>query len=128
MVCIISLNYFKLRIKLIITIFAIMLGSGEGHTAYFYKRMMPKRMPRRSRANVMPCPEIARQVTARQVTVMLPARGQGATSDDEEILCDPCFLGAINVALSRATDLKLFVSKFYKNQPSMITRAQLFQS
>ena len=100
-----------------------MLGSGEGHTAYFYKRMTPKGMPRRSRANVMPRLEIA-----RQVTVMLPARGQGATSDDEEILCDPCFLGAIDVALSRATDLKLFVSKFYKNQPSMITRAQLFKS
>jgi len=61
-----------------------MFGSGEGHTAYFYKRInIPTQFN-----------------SARMPKVKLPAR-KGFAETDEEVFCDPAFLPAVSDAVSK---------------------------
>lgn len=60
------------------------VGSGEGHTAYFYKRV---NIPTRFNSASMP-------------KVKLPAR-KGFAESDEEVFCDPSFLPAVTDAVSK---------------------------
>lgn len=66
------------------------VGSGEGHTAYVYKRV-----------------DIPTQFnSARMSKVKLPAR-KGFAEVDEEVFCDPAFLPAVTDAVSKVSEFSL---------------------
>ena len=139
MVRLISFNcHFMFHVKLIIPLFDItLLGSGESHMAYFYSRvapadqMIPRQLRSRGVAMVRGTVEVGKKLPllshgeiSQQVTLMLPPRNyeDAPSQGGEQVLCDPCFIGAINMALSRATDIKSHVLQVC-NQPMMVTRA-----
>jgi hypothetical protein len=59
--------------------------------------------------------------TLRQVSFVLPSHGNEARQCGEVLLCDPCFLEAINIALLPAVDLKLYVLQIFQSQSSTVT-------
>lgn len=69
-----------------------MCGSGEGHTAYFYKRV---NIPKVSSVSTLPI-------------VRLPKRS-GFEETDEDVHCDPVFIDAIATAVDelKATQAKI---------------------
>jgi hypothetical protein len=118
---------FLLLLKLISPVYNITLGSQEGHMVYFYSRVTPTMLSTipvppllrsRPRNDSSKEPKVVQAEVPQQVKVIL-YRGDG----DEEFLCDPCFLEAINIALFQAADLKKYVLDLSMSQRSMITRA-----
>ena len=86
---------------------------------YFYSRVEPlpiQMVVSQPRTRKEPREENA------QVAVMIPSRDHEAGEGDEEVLCDPCFLGAIHMALSPINDFKAQVLMLpCMNQPKMVT-------
>jgi hypothetical protein len=72
------------------------LGSGEGHTAYFYKRI-----------NIPKTSSISESSESTESTneVLLPAR-IGFEEVDEYVICDPCFLEGIKQAVEKVSVTK----------------------
>jgi hypothetical protein len=111
---------------------------------YFYRRVQRNQMavPRslrtqtmatRTRKQPLSHDEIAQanvdEIT--QATVVIPPRDHEAGQCGEVVVvCDPCFLKAVTVALSRKVDLELYVLQLCENhwEKGVLTRAQLLQS
>lgn len=103
----------------------LITGSGEGHTAYFYKRNNT--------------PPLLKSAPATLTRVKIPARickiGEGATTNnksqpklktkiknekgpedaseevDIEVICDPAFLAGVQLAVGKLTDLREYVNQ-----------------
>jgi hypothetical protein len=52
---------------------------------------------------------------------MLPSHIDEERQSGEVLLCDPCFLEAINIALLPAVDLKLYLLLIFQSQSSTVT-------
>eukprot|EP01038_Epipyxis_sp_PR26KG_P004321 gene4321-6122_t len=107
-----------------------MHGSGEGHTAYFYKRIMPNtRLPRISTNRKLTIPG---RVISNNTSI------NPAYEDDEIVDCDELFFEAAQLAVSLDTSaLKAFVASTVSQyisgersrrtrKPRVITDASLF--
>ena len=60
--------------------------------------------------------------TQDRVPVTLAAR-TNSLEKDEQVLCDPCFVAGVNIAMSPRTDLMTTVYLIC-NQPSMVMRSE----
>ena len=99
-----TIQYFLMCIKLMIVAFDVILGSGESHMVYFYRRV-----------------SIGMQVVeVAQVTVMIPPRAHEEGQVSEEVVCDPCFLEAIKIALTETVDLSTNVLQICENEWSKV--------
>ncbi len=88
-----------------------MTGSSESHTVYFYSRVSkPLSITTRRKRSV---------AYIEPVIVVLPFGRDGLS---EEVLCDPCFSIAINMAVAQTAQLKKHVLQLVESQPKMVTR------
>ena len=121
------MDYFQLRILYIIVSLLIILGSGQGHMVYFYSRTKQELVPRlllrsKTKGITQKCDD--KDLEATQVIVTLPSLDQEAGQSAEEILCDRCFLEAINVALSPTTEFKFYVQQLRLLYYAKITKTR----
>ena len=72
----------------ILTGWMILLGSGENHQAYFYKRINTPAKPK-----------------AADTKIVLPARA-GFDEEAVEVVCDPCFAETVAMAVGGVDALK----------------------
>jgi len=101
-----TIQYFLMCIKLMIVAFDVILGSGESHMVYFYRRVSMGKNAARKKA----------QAQIAQVTVMIPPRAHEEGQVGEEVVCDPCFLEAIKIALSDTADLGVNILQICENE------------
>jgi len=85
---------------------------------YFYSRAKQVVVPRllRSQTERNTKKSDGNDLEATQVIVILPSIDQEAGQSAQEILCDPCFLDAIKIALLPVIELKSHVKKLSLQQ------------
>jgi hypothetical protein len=85
------INEYKYDVELVDRVATSMHGSGEGHTAYFYKRT-----------------NIAREANDDDLKVMIPGR-ESYGEEDVHVVCDPLFSDAVRLAVGDKTELHRIV-------------------
>jgi hypothetical protein len=90
---------------------------------YFYSRAKQVVVPRLLRSQTNRNTKLSDDIDleATQVIVILPSIDQEAGQSAQEILCDPCFLDAINIALSPTAEFKAYVQQLHLFYHAKIT-------
>jgi len=110
----------------------IIPGSGESHMAYFYRRhgavtSAAAARPMSTRASMSGAAGKGGKLASEsggsgiRVPVTLDARNDG--EQEEQILCDPCFVESIRNAICPVADLKTAVYLIC-SQPAMVMRSK----
>ena len=90
---------------------------------YFYSRrtqvVVPRLLRSQTNGNAQKCDN--NDLEATQIIIMLPSLDQEAGQSAEEILCDPCFVDAINVAFSPTKAFKAYVRQLHLLYHAKIT-------
>ena len=114
---------------MIIAFDIIILGSGESHMVYFYRRAsMATQVAEVLRPITRMSLAVGKQVAAQKgakVTVMIPSRAHEEDQTGEEVVCDPCFLEAIQIATGETAELRAHVLEIYENEWNRVTARKI---
>ena len=120
------ISYFLMcNNSMIIAFDIIILGSGESHMVYFYRRAsMATQVAEVLRPITRMSLAVGKQVGAK-VTVMIPSRAHEEDQSGEEVVCDPCFLEAIQIATGETAELRAHVLEIYENEWNRVTARKI---